>query len=89
MEIRWTDEPRAIVVEVDDRVDEVPVERGAVVDLPIDVARSLIAQGLAVMKNDPAKARARNQRAAAKAAAVVDETPAPPAEVTEEPDGDR
>lgn len=75
MEIRWTAEPRAVVVEVDDRVDEVEVDKGAVVDLPVELARSLIHQGLAEMKNDPAKARARNQRAA-----QADDTPAPPAE---------
>lgn len=52
MQIRWTAEDRAIPVDG----EEVAVSRGDRVDLPIDVARSLVAQGLAEHdKPKPAK----------------------------------
>jgi hypothetical protein len=50
--IRWTAEPRAIVID-GDPVVEISVVAGDVVDVPEDTARSLIAQGLAATPRAP------------------------------------
>lgn len=55
MEIKWLVEPRDVVVPAAEGRDayEVHVDHGDRVDLPVEVARDLIGQGLAEMANKP------------------------------------
>ena len=51
MQVKWIGDDREIPVENGDGVvEQVNVSRGDLVDLPIDMARSFIAQGLAEHK---------------------------------------
>lgn len=67
MQIRWTADDRAIPVDG----DEVQVSRGDRVDLPIEHARSLIAQGLA--EHDKPKPKPAPAKKAAPEAPAVNE----------------
>lgn len=69
MQVKWTGDDREVPVENEDGVvEQVNVSRGDLVDLPIDMARSFIAQGLAEHK--PPK-----RAAPKKAEPVADEPP--------------
>lgn len=51
MKVKWLADDREVIT--GDERQEVIVTRGDVVDLPLDVARSVIEQGLAEMANKP------------------------------------
>lgn len=53
MQVKWLADDRDVVT--GDARQEVSVSRGDVIDLQVDVARSVIDQGLAEMKNKPKK----------------------------------
>jgi hypothetical protein len=54
MKVKWLADDRAVVVP--DERQEIDVKHRQVVDLPVDVARDVIAQGLAEMANKPNRA---------------------------------